>query len=397
VDTPRAKRQKRPKQIYGDEAFKKEPPFYPACRQLIRTLRAKKESIPFHEPVDTVVVPDYLSIIKTPMDLSTVSEKLKVRAYEVYEDFACDVRLIFRNCVTYNKPDTLYAAYARVLEELFTVEEHKMRARGRLENVVVKPQRNTTPRRRGKPAPEVEDEMMRLKQQLKAIQSQLHGLQGSKAEQALWDVANQGKGKKQRKTPVPKNNTKRKSKSASLPVGLSFGQSDSESDDDEVPMTFEEKCELSENINCLPGHKLGRVVQIIRQYMPELSRGDQDEIEIDIDALDNRTLRHLEGYVNSCLAPTKKQKVKRAAPQAATPKSSAPSPAGVSNSAPSAPVPSEPSAAANAAAGALGGNESSDCSSDSDDDDMMSGVGAHALTLGSDALAMSGGHNGSLY
>ena len=45
--------------------------------------------------------------------------------------------------------------------------------------------------------------------------------------------------------------------------------------------------------------------------MPELSNGADDEIEIDIDALDNATLRHLEVYVNSCLAPEHKTPLKK--------------------------------------------------------------------------------------
>ncbi len=71
-------------------------------------------------------------------------------------------------------------------------------------------------------------------------------------------------------------------------------------------MTFEEKRQLSENINNLPQESLGKVVQIIHQRMPSLASNAPDEIEIDIDALDITTLWHLDRYVKNTLSKRKK-------------------------------------------------------------------------------------------
>jgi hypothetical protein len=74
-------------------------------------------------------------------------------------------------------------------------------------------------------------------------------------------------------------------------------------------LTFEEKRELSERINDLPGGKLTRVLQIISARLPIDQQGS-DEIEIDIDSLDTATLRQLQKYVKTCSS----QATKRAAP-----------------------------------------------------------------------------------
>ncbi|XP_062515574.1 bromodomain-containing protein 3-like isoform X2 [Corticium candelabrum] len=77
-----------------------------------------------------------------------------------------------------------------------------------------------------------------------------------------------------------------------------------ESSDDEdtaKPMSYDEKLQLSRNINKLPGEKLGKVVNIIQQRESSLKDSNPDEIEIDFDTLKPSTLRELESYVAVCL------------------------------------------------------------------------------------------------
>ncbi len=66
-------------------------------------------------------------------------------------------------------------------------------------------------------------------------------------------------------------------------------------------MSYDEKRQLSLDINKLPGDKLGRVVHIIQSREPSLRDSNPDEIEIDFETLKPSTLRELEGYVASCL------------------------------------------------------------------------------------------------
>lgn len=61
------------------------------------------------------------------------------------------------------------------------------------------------------------------------------------------------------------------------------------------PLTFDEKKALSVAINNLDQTNLTRVVEIIQARMP-LGSSDE-EIELDIDSMDNLTLRDLQGFI----------------------------------------------------------------------------------------------------
>ncbi|KAM7371787.1 hypothetical protein PAMP_008997 [Pampus punctatissimus] len=86
------------------------------------------------------------------------------------------------------------------------------------------------------------------------------------------------------------------------------------------PMTYEEKRQLSLDINKLPGDKLGRVVHIIQSREPSLKNSNPDEIEIDFETLKPSTLRELERYVSSCLRKKKKVAVEKPVESMATSK-----------------------------------------------------------------------------
>ncbi|KAL4090496.1 hypothetical protein QTP88_025321 [Uroleucon formosanum] len=92
-----------------------------------------------------------------------------------------------------------------------------------------------------------------------------------------------------------KANNPKKKNSVSAPAF------DSEDEDNAKPMSYDEKRQLSLDINKLPGDKLGRVVHIIQSREPSLRDSNPDEIEIDFETLKPSTLRELESYVASCL------------------------------------------------------------------------------------------------
>eukprot|EP00286_Rhodomonas_abbreviata_P020090 CAMPEP_0181297234 /NCGR_PEP_ID=MMETSP1101-20121128/5129_1 /TAXON_ID=46948 /ORGANISM="Rhodomonas abbreviata, Strain Caron Lab Isolate" /LENGTH=198 /DNA_ID=CAMNT_0023402153 /DNA_START=409 /DNA_END=1002 /DNA_ORIENTATION=- len=77
-----------------------------------------------------------------------------------------------------------------------------------------------------------------------------------------------------------------------------------------TPMSYEEKRELSANMNKLPGKKVGHVITLIHEKNPKVvmqNGEDPDEIEIDINLLDNATLRYLESMVRENFAKKKKR------------------------------------------------------------------------------------------
>ncbi|XP_023665300.1 bromodomain-containing protein 3b isoform X2 [Paramormyrops kingsleyae] len=106
----------------------------------------------------------------------------------------------------------------------------------------------------------------------------------------------------QKKGPARKANStltaSRQLKKGGKPAAAGGYESDEE---DSLPMTYDEKRQLSLDINRLPGEKLGRVVHIIQSREPSLRDSNPDEIEIDFETLKPSTLRELERYVKSCL------------------------------------------------------------------------------------------------
>ena len=83
------------------------------CSTILKALKKTTHSWPFHAPVDPVKlgIPDYFNIIKKPMDLGTVEKKLQnnpmkniSREYEDPLEFRDDVRQVWLNCKTYNRP-----------------------------------------------------------------------------------------------------------------------------------------------------------------------------------------------------------------------------------------------------------------------------------------------------
>eukprot|EP01124_Arcella_intermedia_P007856 TRINITY_DN14870_c0_g1_i2.p1 TRINITY_DN14870_c0_g1~~TRINITY_DN14870_c0_g1_i2.p1 ORF type:complete len:127 (-),score=44.61 TRINITY_DN14870_c0_g1_i2:305-685(-) len=91
------------------------------CKKILKNLLQMKESWPFMEPVDPIAlkIPNYLEIIKKPMDLSTVNEKLDNDEYESLQMFKEDVRLIWKNAERFNGPKHQITKKAKMLSEVF--------------------------------------------------------------------------------------------------------------------------------------------------------------------------------------------------------------------------------------------------------------------------------------
>ncbi|KAG7485284.1 nucleosome-remodeling factor subunit BPTF isoform X1 [Solea senegalensis] len=92
---------------------------YEGLRRILRSLQAHKMAWPFLEPVDTNDAPDYYRVIKEPMDLSTMEERLQKRKYVKLTEFVADMTKIFDNCRYYNPSDSPFYQCAEVLENFF--------------------------------------------------------------------------------------------------------------------------------------------------------------------------------------------------------------------------------------------------------------------------------------
>jgi bromodomain-containing factor 1 len=99
----------------------------------VRTLKKLKDSGPFLRPVDPIAlnIPHYPSIVKTPMDFSTIERKLNSSnpakpdpnpynpRYHNADEFVADVRLMVSNAVLFNGPDHVVAGMGKRMEDVF--------------------------------------------------------------------------------------------------------------------------------------------------------------------------------------------------------------------------------------------------------------------------------------
>uniref|UniRef100_A0A8C7NNT0 Histone acetyltransferase n=1 Tax=Oncorhynchus mykiss TaxID=8022 RepID=A0A8C7NNT0_ONCMY len=74
---------------------------------------------PFMEPVKKTEAPDYYEIIRFPIDLKTMTERLKNRYYVTKKLFIADLQRVITNCREYNPPDSEYCKCANTLEKFF--------------------------------------------------------------------------------------------------------------------------------------------------------------------------------------------------------------------------------------------------------------------------------------
>lgn len=96
---------------------KKRGPLYPILKKLVTELQDHNSAWPFENPV--AGVPDYYEVIKEPMDIKTLTEKVEEDMYENVNQFAHDTQKIFNNCRVYNEDGTPYTKCANRLEKFF--------------------------------------------------------------------------------------------------------------------------------------------------------------------------------------------------------------------------------------------------------------------------------------
>ncbi|CAM6031944.1 unnamed protein product, partial [Sphagnum compactum] len=78
-----------------------------------------KSSWPFLEPVNSKEVPDYHKVIKEPMDLKTIEQRINSSKYRNLAEFIGDITKIFDNCRYYNARNSPFYHCAEALEAFF--------------------------------------------------------------------------------------------------------------------------------------------------------------------------------------------------------------------------------------------------------------------------------------
>uniref|UniRef100_A0A3P9JQG6 Bromodomain-containing protein 2 n=1 Tax=Oryzias latipes TaxID=8090 RepID=A0A3P9JQG6_ORYLA len=314
------------------------------CSGVLKELLSKKHAAyawPFYKPVDAVSLGlhDYHEIIKFPMDLSTIKRKMDGREYREAQQFSADVRLMFSNCYKYNPPDHDVVAMARKLQDVFEFCFAKMPDEAPAPPSSTSSSSSSSSSSESElssdgeesessPSSDSEEEranrLAELQEQLKAVHEQLTALSQGPIVKPKKKKEKKDKKKKKRVekerhrrieddlTPIrpPKAPKMTKTSKTKRMDSITFnmphhdplvGHFDSDEEEDTAPMSYDEKRQLSLDINKLPGEKLGRVVYIIQSREPSLRDTNPEEIEIDFETLKPSTLRELERYVMTCL------------------------------------------------------------------------------------------------
>ncbi|KAF2818928.1 histone acetyltransferase GCN5 [Ophiobolus disseminans] len=87
------------------------------CRLVLYQIQNHKQAWPFLKPVDKDEVPDYYKTVSSPMDLTTMEERLESGFYTTPKLFIDDLKLVFANCRLYNDATTIYVKCAAKLEK----------------------------------------------------------------------------------------------------------------------------------------------------------------------------------------------------------------------------------------------------------------------------------------
>uniref|UniRef100_G1KAL1 Bromodomain adjacent to zinc finger domain protein 1A n=1 Tax=Anolis carolinensis TaxID=28377 RepID=G1KAL1_ANOCA len=97
-----------------------------AFEQLVVELVRHDDSWPFMKLVSKIQVPDYYDIIKKPIALNIIREKVNKCEYNLASEFIEDVELMFSNCFEYNPRNTSEAKAGTRLQAFFHTQAQKL-------------------------------------------------------------------------------------------------------------------------------------------------------------------------------------------------------------------------------------------------------------------------------
>mmetsp|Transcript_25934 Transcript_25934/g.40713 ORF Transcript_25934/g.40713 Transcript_25934/m.40713 type:complete len:223 (+) Transcript_25934:132-800(+) len=103
-------------------------PEWQAMSKLVSQVYAKADAEPFREPVDWKALGlfDYPQVVKKPMDLGLIKKKINENKYKSIHDAANDVRLIWKNCMTYNADGSDFYNLAQTMAKKFEEKFEKL-------------------------------------------------------------------------------------------------------------------------------------------------------------------------------------------------------------------------------------------------------------------------------
>ncbi|NXY25082.1 BRDT protein, partial [Atrichornis clamosus] len=314
------------------------------CNAILKEMFSKKHAAyawPFLQPIDVASCSTDENQAKCPTDLGTIKRKMDNFEYSDIQEFATDVRLMFMSCYKHNSPDHEIVAMARKLQDVFEMHFAKIPDEPVASDHLPQPVREMTEAYSSESSNDNSSEenssedseeerkvhLVKLQEQLKALHQQLWVLttaclsRSEKKKGKAKSETRKNKEKAKIKSLIQKKKNLKHKKKSKKKLSLNIQSKKtmqqvllahkSEDEDCAKPMNYDEKRQLSLDINRLPGDKLGKVVHIIQSREPALRNSNPDEIEIDFETLNASTLRELEKYVATCLRKRQRKQAKK--------------------------------------------------------------------------------------
>ncbi|KAM3123242.1 hypothetical protein CJJ07_004930 [Candidozyma auris] len=253
------------------------------CNQVLKELTSKKLysiNFPFLQPVDPVAlnIPHYFDVVKNPMDLGTIQSNLANNKYENADDVERDVRLVFSNCYLFNPEGTDVNTMGHRLESVFdkkwaqkpVPQPSPPQSDGEYDSDEYEDDDGEVNEAMLSSVPAIqflENQLIRMKQELDELKKkELEKLKASR--------------RKKKKT----RRTTKKARSNSV----------SDRHDDQPVVTYEMKKQVSEVVPTLNDKKLQALIKIIKD---DIVISDEEEVELDMDQLEDRTVLKLYDFL----------------------------------------------------------------------------------------------------
>lgn len=262
----------------------------------IRSPRYAQVNHVFLMPVDPVAlnIPHYRQIIKKPMDLGTMTQKLKQGQYGKAAELKGDFDLMIENCLHFNPPGNPVRDLGIQLKREF---DHLWREKDKWERAN-KPRSERASSASGdesageeseeeeEPLDEAQATIRALSQKLAEMQNQLAGLGQGKAPKA----------KKAKE--IAKVSSKKKALSSAVSRPPKHVPAPKSKPKKQKPVTYEEKQEISSAVEKMDGGQIEKLTQIITENCEKYrNMGDEMELEIDDlpDDVQRLLLKHVRG------------------------------------------------------------------------------------------------------
>jgi bromodomain-containing factor 1 len=235
------------------------------CDSILKELHKKAHeayAFPFYHPVDPVAlnIPDYFKVIKRPMDLSTVQDRLKMNAYENANEFEADIRLMFNNCYKFNPPSQAVHQMGRELEAVFDLKWS--------EKPSYSNNQGSRSPQTASPAPHDEDELSEEEEEETDEQQNIAELEKN-LEKLKEQISAIKKGQK-KKSPPAQSKSKPKGGGRKITSSTAAHTSHTKKTKPVPYVSMEQKTELSERINLLPPSKMHFALDMIKDNMPDI-------------------------------------------------------------------------------------------------------------------------------